>query len=377
MKKIGILTRRAGYNMGSSLQAYAMARFIKETGFECRIIDYDEYSGHPIWKVRPFIENIQWSLVKHLPFKEYIGKFSYLLARSQQYERFRLFEQEFLPLTSRKYRNAYQLAELLSDFDVLVCGSDQIWCPLLYDPVYFFDFLPSRSSIRTIAYAPSIGISDISLVSKKQASLMKKVDWVSCREQQGAEMIEELTGRKIPVVLDPTLMVEVTSWNELARPVEYLTDTPYLLCYFLGNDMHQSFIEKLGKRLHCKIVNIRMFNRFNNLKADYQLTDIGPCEFLGLIKNADWICTDSYHGTIFSFIFQKKISIFERFKASERDNQNSRIYTLLKNLAFQKALVLSDDAEVDIEQKFYTNANTVLLKKWKETSLEFINKALR
>ena len=67
--KIGILTRRAGFNMGSSLQAYAMAKFITDTGYSCRIIDYDEYSGHPLWKVRPFVENIQWNLIRHLPFR--------------------------------------------------------------------------------------------------------------------------------------------------------------------------------------------------------------------------------------------------------------------------------------------------------------------
>ena len=362
--------------MGSSLQAYAMARFIKDAGYECLIIDYDEYSGHFIWKVRPFVENILWSIVKHLPLKEHIGRFPYLLARNQQYKRFSQFEQDYLPLTSQKYHNIKQLVELYHDFDALICGSDQIWCPLLFDPVYFFSFLPPCSSVRTIAYAPSIGISNISLIDKKQVALMNNIDYVSCRELQGSEMIEKLTGRKVPVVLDPTLMVSADSWSALAKPVKSLKDTPYLLCYFLGKNVHQSYINELSKRLQCKIVNIRMFNRFNNLEADFQLTDVGPSEFLALIKDANWICTDSYHGTIFSFIFQKRISVFERFKASERDNQNSRIYTILKNFEFQKALVLSDEDYVNIEQDFYSDINLMLLHKWQELSLDFIKKAL-
>ena len=97
--KIGILTRRAGFNMGSSLQAYAMAKFITDTGYSCRIIDYDEYSGHPLWKVRPFVENIQWNLIRHLPFRN--SKYSYLLARACQYRRFKEFEDKHLPLTEK------------------------------------------------------------------------------------------------------------------------------------------------------------------------------------------------------------------------------------------------------------------------------------
>ena len=88
--------------------------------------------------------------------------------------------------------------------------------------------------------------------------------------------------------------------------------------------MHQSYVDRLRKELCCKIVNIQMFNRLNGTNADYQVSDIGPSEFLGLIRKAKWVCTDSFHAIIFSYIFQRRISVFERFKSTDTQSQNSR-----------------------------------------------------
>ena len=372
--RIGILTRRAGYNMGSSLQAYAMAKFISDAGYSCRIIDYDEYSGHPLWKVRPFVEDIQWGIYKHLPFRK--GKYNYLLARAQQYRRFKEFEEEYLPLTEVEYRSQRQLADLSGEFDAFVCGSDQIWSPLLYDPVYYFNFLPKGCSARTIAYAPSIGISNASLMRKEQVALIQNVDFLSCREQQGAEIIEHFTGRKVPVVLDPTLMVKTSDWESLARSVAQFAGESYILCYFLGSNVHQSYVDRLKKELNCKVINIQMFNRLNHLDADCQMSDIGPCDFLGLIKNAAWVCTDSFHAIIFSYIFQRCVSAFERFKSTDSQNQNSRIYTLLDVLGIKDVLV-KDDCMSNHFERMEQKESRASLGVWQKSSLDFLQGSLK
>lgn len=371
--RIGILTRRAGFNMGSSLQAYALAKFISDAGYSCRIIDYDEYSGHPLWKVRPFVENIQWNLLKHLPFRS--NKYSYLLARAQQYRHFKEFEDKYLPLTRKTYRNQKQLATLEQEFDAFVCGSDQIWSPLLYDPVYYFNFLPKGCGARTVAYAPSIGVGNASLMRKEQIKLMQNVDCLSCRERQGAEIIERLTGREVTVVLDPTLMIKTSDWEVMANPVPSLAEQCYVLCYFLGDNVHQSYVNRLRKEQNCKVVNIQMFNRLNNLNADYQMSDIGPIDFLGLIKNAAWVCTDSFHAIIFSYIFQRRISIFERFKTSDKNSQNSRIYTLLEILGIQDSLVRTNES-ADVNRQTTNCTESKLLDECRVRSLEYLNNAL-
>lgn len=375
--KIGILTRRAGFNHGSSLQAYAMSKLFTNTnnGYECKIIDYDEYSGHPLWRIRPFIENIQWFFLKHLSIGRRVKKYHYLSIRASQYAKFKEFEKEYFPLTSFKCSNDKDLRKAAKDFQVLVCGSDQIWSPLLFDPVYYFSFLEENDKYRTVAYAPSMGTSDSSMIKAEQAELIKKIDCVSCREEDGSKIIKGIINKKVPVVLDPTLMIQPSEWHKLADSVKTIESLPYILCYFLGKNIPQEYISTLSKLTGYKILNIQMFNRLNSLQSDREITDIGPCEFLNLVKNAVWVCTDSFHATIFSYIFKRKMSVFERFKNTEKENQNSRIYTLLNLLKIEWALTNSND-HPDLNKQDVYNFDYEALECWQQQSLNYIRTSI-
>lgn len=373
--KIGILTRRAGFNHGSSLQAYAMIRLFTENGHECKIINYDEYSGHPLWRIRPFIENIQWLLLKYLPIARSLKKYKYLSIRASQYTRFQQFEKNFLLLTFPKCCNDKELRNATKEFQVLVCGSDQIWSPFLYDPVYYFSFLKGENNKRTVAYAPSIGVSNFSMIKAEQAELLKKIDCVSCREEEGSVIIKNIINKEVPVVLDPTLMVQPSEWNTLANSIPDIESSPYILCYFLGKNIPQKYITTLSKLTGYKVLNIQMFNRLNTLQADREITDIGPCEFLNLIKNAMWVCTDSFHATIFSYIFQRRMSIFERFKNTEIENQNSRIYTLLNLLKIKWALTNVNDIP-DLNKQDISHFDSDALKYWQQQSINYIKASI-
>ena len=140
--------------------------------------------------------------------------------------------------------------------------------------------------------------------------------------------------------------------------------------------MHQSYVDRLRKELCCKIVNKQMFNRLNGTNADYQVSDIGPSEFLGLIRKAKWVCTDSFHAIIFSYIFQRRISVFERLKSTDTQSQNSRIYTLLNILDLEKVLVRNDSV-CNMPERVEHLGSCTALEKWKDLSLEFIRKALK
>ncbi len=375
--RIGILTRRAGFNHGSSLQAYAMSKLFTDTNndYECKIINYDEYSGHPLWRIRPFIENIQWFFLKRLPMARKFKKYKYLSIRSLQHARFQKFERNYLPLTGTKCSNNKDLRNAAKEFQVLVCGSDQIWSPLLYDPVYYFSFLKGENNKRTVAYAPSIGISDSSIIKADQAELMKKVDCVSCREEEGSIIIKNIINKDVPVVLDPTLMIHPSEWHTLADSIKDIKPSPYILCYFLGKNIPQEYISTLSKITGYKILNIQMFNRLNDLQSACEATDVGPCEFLNLIKNAMWVCTDSFHATIFSYIFNRRMSVFERFKNTEKENQNSRIYTLLNLLKIKWALTNASDYP-DLNKQGVANFDCNALMYWQQQSLNYIKTSI-
>lgn len=375
-KKVGILTRRAGFNHGSSLQAYAMSQLIKNIGYDCSIIDYDEMSAHIQWHIRPFIEDIEWKVLKRLPLilqKIANKRYSYLCIRNKQYKRFKLFEKTFLRLTTNKYNNK-KIHLISSLFDTLICGSDQIWNPLLYDPTYYFKFVNPNMFVNTIAYAPSLGVNDENLISNKTIRLIKQINHLSCREETGAEIISKLTGYKVPVVLDPTLMIHTKEWDNVASHGSFKITENYALCYFLGQTIPHKYISSLKDSLNIKVYNIQMFNRSNLVYADKQITDIGPCEFLQLIKNAKWICTDSYHCSIFSYIFQQPFSVFLRFNNNSQ-KLNSRIETLAKILKIQK-LIITKDTDFDINQKVnYLQVNQTL-EEWKQFSIDYLIKSI-
>ena len=118
-----------------------------------------------------------------------------------------------------------------------------------------------------------------------------------------------------------------------------------------------------------------MFNRLNSLQSDREITDIGPCEFLNLVKNAVWVCTDSFHATIFSYIFKRKMSVFERFKNTEKENQNSRIYTLLNLLKIEWALTNSND-HPDLNKQDVYNFDYEALECWQQQSLNYIRTSI-
>lgn len=373
--KVGILTRRAGFNLGSSLQAYAITKLFEKIGCDCKIINYDESSAHLLWRIRPFIDDIQWALFQKLSIFKSLKKYKYLYIRNLQYSKFQKFEKDFLPLTSKVCRSNNDLRIAAKEFQTIVCGSDQIWSPFLFDSAFYFGFLSEKENIRTIAYAPSIGTSNPSLISTRQVNLLKKIDYVSCREEDGSAIIKNIISRDVPVVLDPTLMIYNSEWDSLADSIQNLESTPYILCYFLGTNIPQKYISELSRLTGYRILNIQMFNRMNNLQSDREITDIGPCEFLNLIKNAMWVCTDSFHATIFSYIYKRKMSIFERFKSTDTINQNSRIYTLVNLLKIKWALKSLNEMP-DLSKMDLMHFDSESLKFWQLQSLNFIKASL-
>jgi len=232
--KIRIITRRAGYNFGSSLQAYAMQQIVEKLGFPNQIFNYDEYSRKPLWRLRPCLEDLTFQIMRLAPWlsqRLFRRKYKELYERSVQIRKFRNFEKVHMKLTPETYRSSKMLAKEAADCDICICGSDQIWSPLLFDPAMFLDFCQGTTA-STIAYAPSFGVSGIYFHHEEIRKLLEEIDSISVRESEGAEIIRELTGREVPVVLDPTLLLDADDWRAIARPPE--KTKPYILCYFLG-----------------------------------------------------------------------------------------------------------------------------------------------
>lgn len=375
--KIYIITRRAGFNFGSSLQAYAIQRIVEKLGYQNFILNYDEYSKRLLWRVRPLIEDLTYCFMRffsRLSYYFFKNKFIQLSQRNKQIIKFREFERKYLKLTPKVYRRSQMLSSVAIDCDICICGSDQIWSPLLFDPSMFLDFCKD-SPIKTVAYAPSFGVKKIERYRDEIGDLIRGIDIISVRENEGSEIVRELTGRNAQVVLDPTLLLDSQDWRNVF-PISKEHSQPYILCYFLGRDrIPYRFLDELRKESGCHLLNVGTFRMRNNILGSQDWT-MSPDEFVGAVANAKYVCTDSFHGTIFSILFERQFFTFERF-GEEPTGQNSRIHTLLN-------LHQLADRLIELDQGFnrftplinYKEVNAALQFTRKQ-SIQFLVDALR
>ena len=369
-KKIGIMTWYTYQNYGSALQASALYKTVQELGYEPCFIQYPPKDALP--------DTTALHITKRL-FKKIksIGNAHYTSA-----EQSRLFNHYLSQKTSESklcltYPELYDLNEVYSAF---ICGSDQIWSPICYDPKYFLPFVEDEN--KMIAYAPSMGSTEISnpIIREKTASHISRFKHLSVREQQAADLIKELTGQDAKVVLDPTLLMDASAWDKYAEvdTTKEIEAPKYLVCYFLGeSEKYMDYVRHLAKELNIPYYVIPVTTRQKKSENAVPF-EVGPAEFISLIRKAAYVCTDSFHGTAFSVNYGIPFSVFKRFKDNDPKNQNSRIFNLLKKLGLEERLVDYADkknCQVPLTCDF-TQAHG-LLSSERIQSLEYLEKALK
>lgn len=360
-RSVGILTWHYYSNFGSALQAFALQTALEKLGCRAKIINYrnKKYGLRSGSK-----DNIRFILNKTLG--KLPGKFG-----SRFNYPYLCFQKSYLKETGI-FQEESKLGEICRKFDAVVCGSDQIWAPNVFNPVYMADF--DAPNTKKISYAASIGLNDIpeELVGKYK-ELISEFDAVSVREEKGRELLSEKCGISSKVVLDPTLLVDVTDYKKLEKPVKNINE-PYVFCYFLNKDhKYRERVESYAKRYNLKICG------FSVSGSDSQWMDtvkrISPCEFLWLISNADTVFTDSYHGTIFSLLYHKKFYVFERFNKDDPICQNSRIGQLDSWFGIGN-VTLSEDKMPTEPWQYDFGRFEESLKKERKMSIDFLTEAL-
>lgn len=259
-------------------------------------------------------------------------------------------------------------------YKAFICGSDQIWSPLsLHLPSYkFLEFAPKE---KRIAYAPSFGIGYIPEYNQKHIfKALHNMQHISIREEQGADLIESITQKRPPVLLDPTMLLSGDEWRNLYKKHSTFTHShKYILCYFF-EDPKPSYVEKIcgfAEENHLKIVVL--FNKNTNfLQRKAILYNAGPWEFLSLVDNAEYIFTNSFHGCVFSLLFGKPLMVFER-KHSNLVKQTSRIESLL-----EKAFISSHYANLNNKDFSFLDSSCAEknLKKCRESSFSYLKNVL-
>jgi hypothetical protein len=257
---------------------------------------------------------------------------------------FRRFKESHFTRLSPVFKGYGALCEGARRYSAVVTGSDQLWSPAGL-PTNYYNLMFVPEGVRKISYASSFGVSYIPWYQKtRTAQFLNRIEFVSMRENKGAALVKELTGRDVPVILDPVFMFDKNGWEKLI-PTEKIVEEPYILAYFLGaNPVHRQAVKQAAKELGCKIVTLPHMDQYvaaDEDFGDYRLYDVGPDKFLNLIRAAKYVCTDSFHGSVFSFLYERPFVIFDRAGSSE--NMSSRLETLCSKFGLEHCMARGDE----------------------------------
>ena len=342
MGTVGLCIVYKNNNYGSILQSYATLLKFRSMGMDCEIIRYNPKKNMTFYlKSAPRLLNRDMAYAKVRAFKRKVGK-----KKHKEYARndairaaaFRQFvDENFGPFSDviETYSDLKQYAKKYSD---VIVGSDQLWLPSgLATNFYNLMFVPDE--VIKISYSASFGVSKIPFYQKgRTKAYLDRIDHLSVREQSGAKIIKELTGRNAEVILDPTMIIDRSVWDENI-PDRDLVGKKYIFCYFLGDNPDQrEEVQKLAKHSGLPIVVLRHLDEYiasDESFGDEALYDVGPREFVNLIRHAEFVCTDSFHGSVFSIIYRKQFVSFNRYKASS-NSRNSRLDTLFSNIGLDR-----------------------------------------
>ncbi|WP_322290503.1 polysaccharide pyruvyl transferase family protein [Paratractidigestivibacter sp.] len=372
--RVALMTWYSYLNYGTALQVTALSRTLRSLG--CAV-DIVRYTPRTSGAVRPKPPSVDWLVCKTAA---KVGRIISYATSSDidggKEDLFKQFLDNHLSFTA-PCGVAADLERLNDCYDAFVCGSDQVWSPACYDPHYFLDFVADDK--LKVAYAPSVGLSKVEDqdIARQMVRLCGRIDALSTREESGSKIVSDLTGREVATVIDPTLLVEGSEWRRMGCAQGAVPLEPYLLAYMLGvNENHWKRIYSLGKRLGLPVRLIPVFRK--DLGRVGCITEsIGPAEYVALIANASYVCTDSFHGVAFSVNLNRDFCVFERFKRDDSGSQNSRVYNILEKMGLEDRLATEDVAEELLARSVdWTDPNARLVAE-RDRSLAWLESALK
>lgn len=338
MKKTAIVSCYFQHNYGSMLQAYATQMVLDKLGYENETIDISGFDGEI--KKAKILYFIKASLTSDILITKIgrakdavvrkLKKNNYTRNVEARDEAFRRFKKEHFEM-SPAYKSKKELSDNCSRYKAVLVGSDQLWLPgNIAADYYTLNFVPDE--INTVAYATSFGQSSLPKDTTKLAKVfLSKIKHISVREESGARIVNNITGRTVPVVCDPTLLFDGKDWMIIQEEAPII-EGEYIFVYFLGNNLlHREFVTRLKKETNLKVVCLPHIDEYveaDEACSDIRLYDVDPGQFLNLIRNAKYVCTDSFHCSAFSIQYEKNFFTFRRFSNTSRQSTNSRLETL-------------------------------------------------
>lgn len=370
MKSV-IITLALSDNYGAVLQSYALAEKLKQLGLDVEIYKYQDKKRLTFnLSFKAKVRHFTWNLVQ------------FLLTLGKKKRNYQKFRKQYLPLTKKRYKNSLDLRRMPGEYDLYISGSDQIWNPdlFVYDTSYFFDFLPADK--KRISYASSFGKASFNDDYKEKCGgYLSKYDRISVREQSGINIVKDLCGKVAECTLDPTLLLTMEEWGEITvKASNRAKKFKGILCYVMAGDTKvvnaiEEIAQKLSKETSLPIMRlgVKEYQMLKYGKSGSHVT-ASPVDYLQYFMNAEYVVTNSFHGTAFALNFGKKLYVPINDELPLEKALHERISSLLTKVDATDAIVpissMLELKNIDMEQ------TKKLLELEREKSLEFLKKAV-
>lgn len=387
--KIGLVAVTYKDNFGSALQTYASQYVLERLGYHVRIFDIKSvhrriklkkilyYAGRLLKPVEAkyLFSNLKSRFRK----KASIASDKYASDMKMRHEMYSDFNKKWLKMFP-VVKGWKELRDQALEMNSVVVGSDQLWRPSNIVGGYFtLEFVPD--DVRKISFSTSFGVPELpSRLHKHARKFLSRIDYISVREDSGAEIVMKESGREAIVVCDPTMMLTAEEWMHI-QDDKPIADGKYILMYLMGDNPEQrEFVKELSKLTGYRIIGLlhgATYISYDEDLVDEKPYNVGPSEFMNLIRNAEYVCTDSFHCCVFSILNSTKFFAFRRWPDGSKFSANDRLYTLLKFTGLESRLLngTEDVTRCIKDQIDYSVVLDRVAKKRKE-SMDFLVKAL-
>ena len=349
--KIGIVAVTYKDNFGSALQTYATQYTLEKLGYDARIFEIKGvYRGIMLKKLlyyagrlfdpveaKYLFANLKSRLRKQASVST--DQFAQdMKVRHQKYQDFNKQWNKMLP----KVKGWKGLRKQASEMDAVVVGSDQLWRPSnIVGCYYTLEFVPDE--VKKVSFSTSFGVPELpSRLHKHAKRFLSRIEHISVREDSGAEIVKNESGREATVVCDPTMMLTAEEWMHIQDEPPF-AEGSYILMYLMGDNPEQrEFVKKLSKQTGYRIIGLlhgATYISYDEGVADEKPYNVGPAEFINLIRNAEYVCTDSFHCCVFCILNSTKFFGFRRWPDDSKFSANDRLYTLLKFTGLERRLL--------------------------------------
>ena len=372
-EKIALVAPYKDANYGTLLQAYSLAKKVKEFGCECEYISFV-----PIYK-HNLLERIVIKIRKCLGLykkedKQHVGIDDYSFFSSKEFaslkDKTNVFVEKNIPHTITYNPKTIKRSPRYRKY---IVGSDQTWSLERYDKYafYFLKFVNHRC--KKYSYAPSLGTT---CLSEKHKTVLKMFlptfDRLSCREKSNSSVLSSMIGKKVNYAIDPTLLLNREFWMGFSKPISL--PEQYILAYILGEkECIVEFAERLGERRGIPVFYV--VTRPKYLKMLNRLEALSPEEWVYAVNNASCIVTDSFHGSLFSINLNRDFYTFTKRSRERNDfNDNDRIAEVLSTFDLMSRFVEDDKVDIVLQNDCpvdYDDVNRLITEQRKD-SLDYL-----